>query len=440
MSCPARAVFGPGLAVAGDRAVDDAGVLLAQRARSRSRACRGRPGRKLSSTTSYSRARRRKRLAAAPRTSGRCGSSACRGSAPGRAPSGCRAPAARRRRSRAAPSARSRPSPVSSTLTTSAPRSASRSEQKPPGRSRVRSRTRTSLSGSAQLRSDPALAHWARASRGASATVAARRPDVLGHLARLRDQVAVGARHLAVRAGRGCPRARRGRCRRATSAAPISLHWSREIPITCQLLGPSGPPGICSAMKADVAGVGPDAAVDADHQRDVERLLEQPHVDQRVEVGDVAGVEALVLGLDPELAHRGEELDDRVEAVLEHRLEDEVLAPLRVLRVVHRAHVQRRDVRPQLAQVLDPLLDRDPDRAGRVVDDHVVDLGQDRLGDRAEVLDLVDWACRRGCGRGCGSARRPRRPPAAPRPRTPPACRGSPGTGRGWRSRPRSSS
>ena len=43
----------------------------------------------------------------------------------------------------------------------------------------------------------------------------------------------------------------------------------------------------------------------------------------------------------------------------------------------------------QLAQVLDPLLDRDADRAGRVVDDHVVDLGEDRLGDRAEVLDLV---------------------------------------------------
>ena len=70
-------------------------------------------------------------------------------------------------------------------------------------------------------------------------------------------------------------------------------------------------------------------------------------------------------------------------------LKTKSLRRARVLGVVHRAHVQRRDVGLQLAQVLDPLLDRDPDRAGRVVDDHVVDLGQDRLGDRAEVLDLV---------------------------------------------------
>src|SRR6478752_1343212 len=38
--------------------------------------------------------------------------------------------------------------PVSSTFSTSAPRSASNSEQKPPGRSRVRSRTLTSARGS----------------------------------------------------------------------------------------------------------------------------------------------------------------------------------------------------------------------------------------------------------------------------------------------------
>ena len=50
------------------------------------------------------------------------------------------------------------------------------------------------------------------------------------------------------------------------------------------------------------------------------------------------------------------------------------------------------------AQVLDPLLDRDPDRAGRVVDDHVADLGQDRLGDRAEVLDLIGGRAVRRAG------------------------------------------
>ena len=83
-------------------------------------------------------------LAARPRTSGRAGSSACRGSAPGRAPSGCRAPAAPRSRSRAAPSGRS---PRRRCPRPSAPRrrgrraAASRSR---PGSSRVRSRTRTS--------------------------------------------------------------------------------------------------------------------------------------------------------------------------------------------------------------------------------------------------------------------------------------------------------
>ena len=110
---------------------------------------------------------------------------------------------------------------------------------------------------------------------------------------------------------------------------------------------------------------------------------------QRVEVGHVAGVEALVLGLDAQLVHLGEELDDRVERVLEHRLEHEVLAPRRVLRVVHRAHVQRGHVGAKLAQVGDALLDRHADGARRVVHDHVVHLGADRIGDRAEVLDLV---------------------------------------------------
>ncbi len=47
------------------------------------------------------------------------------------------------------------------------------------------------------------------------------------------------------------------------------------------------------------------------------------------------------------------------------------------------------DLGAQLAQVGDALLQRDADRARRVVDDHVVDRVEDRLGDGAEVLDLV---------------------------------------------------
>ena len=148
---------------------------------------------------------------------------------------------------------------------------------------------------------------------------------VLHHLARLGDQVAVRARHLAVRQVEvvlepdAHVAAERG-------AAATSLHWSRLIPITPQLLGDSGPPGHLVGHEGEVPRRRPDAAGHAHHARDLERLLEQPHVEQRVEVGHVAGVEALVLGLDAELVHRLEELDDRVERVLEHRLEHEVLA------------------------------------------------------------------------------------------------------------------
>ena len=101
-------------------------------------------------------------------------------------------------------------------------------------------------------------------------------------------------------------------------------------------------------------------------------------------------VEALVLGPDARLDHPVQQRPDRLERVLEDRREHEVLAPRRVLRVVHRAHVQRADLRPQLAQVLEPLRHRHAQRARRVVDDHrVADLVTDRLGDRAEVRDLV---------------------------------------------------
>src|ERR1043166_9673291 len=82
--------------------------------------------------------------------------------------------------------------PVSSTLSTSAPRSASSSEQKPPGNSRDRSRTLTSLSGRAlTLRQSQQLAGFGDAGDAAA--------DVFSHLPRLGDQVPVGATNLTVR-------------------------------------------------------------------------------------------------------------------------------------------------------------------------------------------------------------------------------------------------
>ena len=139
---------------------------------------------------------------------------------------------------------------------------------------------------------------------------------------------------------------------------------------------------------SEVARRWPDAAEDAHDHRDLQRPVEQVHVEQRVEVGDVAGVEALVLGPDPEPVHRLDELDDRGEAVLEHPVEDELASSRRVLGVVHRAHVEGGNVGTHRFEVRDTLLDLDADRAGRVVDDDVVDRVEDRLCDSAEVLDL----------------------------------------------------
>src|SRR6476646_3567116 len=82
--------------------------------------------------------------------------------------------------------------PVSSTFSTSAPRSASSSEQKPPGSRRVRSRTLTSLSGRPLTPGDPQELARLGDAGGAAA-------DVFGHLPRLGDQLAVGLAHLAVR-------------------------------------------------------------------------------------------------------------------------------------------------------------------------------------------------------------------------------------------------
>ena len=101
-------------------------------------------------------------------------------------------------------------------------------------------------------------------------------------------------------------------------------------------------------------------------------------------------VEALVLGLDPETAHRLEQLDDLVERIREHELEHEVLATTRVLGVVHRAHVERGHLRPAGLEVGDSLVHRDADGAGREVDDRrVADRAPDRIADRQEILDLV---------------------------------------------------
>ena len=229
---------------------------------------------------------------------------------------------------------------------------------------------------------------------------------------RPRDQVAVRARHLAVGQvevvlqAHAHVAAQRGR---AGHQPPLVAADPDHAPVVAAL----GPARDLVGHVGEVARRGPDAAGHPHHAVDLQRLRQQAHVDQRVEVRHVPGVEALVLRPDAELVHDRQELDDRVERVLEDGLEDELLAPLRVLGVVHRAHVQRGHVGAQLAQVLDSLLDRHPDRAGRVVDDHVVDGAVDRLGDRPEVLDLERrhalWRARVDVDHRCALVHRPLR-------------------------------
>src|SRR5581483_5612397 len=83
------------------------------------------------------------------------------------------------------------PIPVSSTLTTSAPKSARSSEQNPPGSRRERSRTFSPSSGRLMRPHAEKLARLGDRRRTS--------PEILGQLPRLGDQLAVGARHAAVR-------------------------------------------------------------------------------------------------------------------------------------------------------------------------------------------------------------------------------------------------
>ncbi len=205
------------------------------------------------------------------------------------------------------------------------------------------------------------------------------------------------------------------------------------MPITPQLLGPSAPPGIWSAICARLLAVGRMPPVTPITHEIWSGSFSRPMSSSGSRLATWPASKHSCSGLMPSSFIAVEELDDRVEGVLEDRLEDELLALARVLRVVHRAHVQRGDVGAQLAQVLDALLDRDADRAGRVVDDHVVDLGVDRLGDRAEVLDLVARRAVRRASVDVDHRAALVDDPARLGARTPRACRGSPGTGRGWR-------
>ena len=369
MSCPERPRERAVLAVARDRAVDEPRVLLAQalvadaepvhhagpeatraarRARATSRSSTSRPPSVLRfepdralAAVEREEQRRRGRLVGALVVA--AATSGCS------RPSRCPRPSARRRRSRRAAASRSRPGAA-----------AMRSRTRTPSERRRRSCRRAAAAR-------PRLPSSSRA----SSTVAGAPADVLHHLARLRDQVAVRARHLAVRQVEVVLEARRARCRRAPRAAAISVHWSRLMPITPQLF--AAPSGDLLGHVREVLRGRADPAGHAHHARHLERLA--------------TGGPCRSAGRG---SPRGRSRSTRARAgcrarssrstnsmIVSNEFSKTVLKTKSfrcggVLRVVHRAHVERRHVRPQLAQVLDPLLDRDADGAGRVVDDHVV--------------------------------------------------------------------
>ena len=272
--------------------------------------------------------------------------------------------------------------PVSSTFSTSAPKSASNSEQKPPGSSRERSRTRTPCSG----RLIPWPPRWETASSSrASWTVAGRRP--MSSVICLAFAISSPLERAISPSGRYRLSSRPTRIEPpSVRAAATSIHCSREIPITPQW----EPSGMLETIAARLEAVGGIPPSDPHHAVHVQRGVQQAHVDQRREAPDVADVEALVLGFDAQLVHRFEQLDDLLERVGEHHVEDELFAGAGVLGVVHRAHVQRRHLRAAGTEVLDPLGHRDADRAGGEVDDHLVpDLLADGVGDGHEVLHLI---------------------------------------------------
>src|SRR6266511_5973075 len=151
--------------------------------------------------------------------------------------------------------------PVSSSLTTSAPRSASSSEQKPPGSSRVRSSTLMSLSGSWLLATRDPLRNTQQLTRlGHRGRPAA---DVLAHLPRPGDQISVRARHLAVGEVEVVLEAR-------TDVAPERQRGADKPPLVAgdpdhlPVVRPLGAPRDLLRHERDVSRVGTDAAVDAD--------------------------------------------------------------------------------------------------------------------------------------------------------------------------------
>jgi hypothetical protein len=116
--------------------------------------------------------------------------------------------------------------------------------------------------------------------------------------------------------------------------------WPWEMPMTSH----SEPGGHDLRLELQRLDHRRDAPEHVHDERELVGRLQRAHVEQRLDARGVPAVEALELGLDPRLVHGGEHLEDLRVGVGEHHVEDELLLVLRVLRVVHRAHVEGADL------------------------------------------------------------------------------------------------
>ena len=132
-------------------------------------------------------------------------------------------------------------------------------------------------------------------------------------------------------------------------ARPIAVigRLARPIAIACQ----TAPPGRRATSSTRAFGVARHPAAHAHHDRERERLGDQPLLRRAQRDVEVPGVVDLELRLDPELAHPGRQSPHAVGRVAE-------LAHAEA----HRARVQRRHPRPRLDELL-ALLERQ--RRGR---------------------------------------------------------------------------
>ena len=214
--------------------------------------------------------------------------------------------------------------PVSSTFSTSAPKSASSSEQKPPGSRRERSSTRMPCRGRLIGPSIAAVGLTLRRSRWGSP--ASRGPPARsrdggpcpGHLPGLRDQLAVGARHLAVGQVQVVLQAHPDRAaqrERGRHQHPLVARDADHAPVRsgARAVGSAGMFSTIAARLRAVGGMPPTTPIT---QSTCSGCVSTPMSISGARLPTWPMSKHSCSGLIPQLVHRLQQLDDLIERVL----------------------------------------------------------------------------------------------------------------------------